>query len=164
MNIADVLYESIVDGEGVRATIFISGCKHNCKGCFNKKLQNFNYGYEVNNQLIDKISKEIEKRTFLSGITLSGGDPFYQPNEVIKLIKKLYIPQNNIWAYTGFTFEEILTNKEQKELLSYINVLVDGEFIQELHDATLAFRGSSNQRIIDVQQSLINKKVILYKE
>lgn len=160
MNIAGVLYESIVDGEGMRIVIFISGCKHNCTNCFNKELQDFNFGKPINNEIIKEISIEISKRPFLSGITLSGGDPFYQPLEVIELIKKIPIPKNNIWAYTGFNFEELLKNKEQAALLSYIDVLVDGKFLPELHDATLAFRGSSNQRIIDVKQSLKENKII----
>lgn len=162
MKIAGINYESISDGEGVRATIFISGCKHNCNGCFNKQVQDFNYGKELTKDFIEEISNNLKDNIFLSGITLSGGDPFFQPLEVLDFIKQIYIPKNNIWCYTGFTYEEILKDKDKLKLLKHIDVLVDGKFEEDKKDATLKFRGSSNQRIINVTPSLLKNEIIYY--
>lgn len=153
----------MVDGEGVRAVLFVSGCLHNCPYCHSPQTHNFTYGVEVNQELIDEINEEITKRPYISGITLSGGDCMYSPVETLKLIKKLNIPHNNIWCYTGFTFEQLITNNNQFQLLKHINVLVDGRFEYDKRDISLAFKGSSNQRIIDVKQSLKQGKVILYE-
>ena len=153
----------MVDGEGVRAVLFVSGCLHNCPYCHSPQTHNFTYGVEVNQELIDEINEEITKRPYISGITLSGGDCMYSPVETLKLIKKLNIPHNNIWCYTGFTFEQLITNNNQLQLLKHINVLVDGRFEYDKRDISLAFKGSSNQRIIDVKQSLKQGKVILYE-
>ena len=121
------------------------------------------YGVEVNQELIDDINAEIIKRPYISGITLSGGDCMYSPVETLKLIKKINIPHNNIWCYTGFTFEQLIKNNNQLQLLKHINVLVDGRFEYSKRDITLAFKGSSNQRIIDVKQSLKQGEIILYE-
>lgn len=163
MYLCGVNFESMVDGEGVRAVLFVSGCLHNCPYCHSPQTHNFTYGVEVNQELIDEINKEITKRPYISGITLSGGDCMYSPVETLKLIKKLNIPHNNIWCYTGFTFEQLITNNNQLQLLKHINVLVDGRFEYDKRDISLAFKGSSNQRIIDVKQSLKQGKVILYE-
>lgn len=164
MYICGVNYESLVDGEGVRTVIFISGCLHNCPHCHSPQTHSFTYGIEVNQSLIDEINSEISKRPFVSGITLSGGDCMYSPIETIKLIKKIKIPNNSIWCYTGFTYEELINNKNQFQLLKYIDVLVDGMFEFNKRDISLAFRGSSNQRIIDVQKSLKQNKAVLWEE
>ena len=163
MYLCGVNFESMVDGEGVRAVLFVSGCLHNCPYCHSPQTHNFTYGVEVNQELIDEINEEITKRPYISGITLSGGDCMYSPVETLKLIKKLNIPHNNIWCYTGFTFEQLITNNNQLQLLKHINVLVDGRFEYDKRDISLAFKGSSNQRIIDVKQSLKQGKVILYE-
>lgn len=162
MYLSGVNFESMVDGEGVRAVLFVSGCLHNCPYCHSPQTHSFTYGIEVNQELIDTINAEINKRPYISGITLSGGDCMYSPIETLKLIKKIVIPHNNIWCYTGFTFEEIINNKNQIQLLRHINVLVDSKFDYTKRDITLAFRGSSNQRIIDVKQSLKQGKPIPY--
>lgn len=163
MYLCGVNFESMVDGEGVRAVIFISGCLHNCPYCHSPQTHSFTYGVEVNQELIDEINAEITKRPYISGITLSGGDCMYSPVETLKLIKKLNIPHNNIWCYTGFTFEQLIKNNNQLQLLKHINVLVDGRFEYSKRDITLAFKGSSNQRIIDVKQSLKQGEIILYE-
>ena len=164
MYICGVNYESLVDGEGVRAVIFVSGCLHNCPHCHSPQTHSFTYGVEINQDLIDEINSEIAKRPYVKGITLSGGDCMYSPVETLKLIKKIKIPNNSIWCYTGFTYEELINNKNQFQLLKHIDVLVDGMFEFDKRDITLAFRGSSNQRIIDVQKSLKENKVILWEE
>ena len=163
MYLCGVNFESMVDGEGVRAVLFISGCLHNCPYCHSPQTHSFTYGVEVNQELIDDINAEITKRPYISGITLSGGDCMYSPVETLKLIKKLNIPHNNIWCYTGFTFEQLIKNNNQLQLLKRINVLVDGRFEYSKRDITLAFKGSSNQRIIDVKQSLKQGEIILYE-
>lgn len=163
MYLCGVNFESMVDGEGVRAVLFISGCLHNCPYCHSPQTHSFTFGKEVNQELIDEINTEINKRPYISGITLSGGDCMYSPVETIKFLKKLNIPHNNIWCYTGFTFEEIVQNKNQFQLLKHIDVLVDGLFEYANRDISLAFRGSTNQRIIDVKQSLKQDGIVLYK-
>ena len=154
----------MVDGEGVRAVLFISGCLHDCPYCHSPQTHSFTFGKEINQELINEINREIIKRPYISGITLSGGDCMYSPIETLKFIKKLKIPHNNIWCYTGFTYEELLNNKNQFQLLKNINVLVDGKFDYSKRDISLAFRGSTNQRIIDVKESLKQDKIILYKK
>lgn len=160
--LSGVNYESINDAEGVSCVLFVSGCRHYCKGCHSPKTHNFEYGAPVTEELIDKIKSEINKRPFLRTIVLSGGDCMYSPKETLELLNKVNKPQFKVWCYTGFTFEELIQNEEQLELLSEIDVLVDGEFDITKRDITLAFRGSSNQRIIDVQASLLENKVVLY--
>lgn len=152
MYLSGIDYESIADGIGVRCTLFISGCKHKCKDCHSPKTHDFKNGIEVTNDLIEEINNELDKRTFLSGITLSGGDPMYSARECIDLIDKLHIPKNNIWIFSGFTFEEICKDDDMKSLLRKCNILVDGPFISSLRDITLDFRGSSNQRIINLDE------------
>lgn len=162
MYLSGVNFESIADGEGCRVSIFISGCKHNCEGCHSPLTHNFHYGTLLTQDLIQNINKEILNRPFLSGITLTGGDPMYQPIEVMNLINDLIIPKNNIWCYTGFTYEELLNNDKQLNLLKKINVLVDGKFEINKRNISLRFKGSTNQRIIDVQKSLLNGEIIGY--
>lgn len=151
--ISGINYESIADAEGVACTIFISGCKHHCKECHSKDTWNFTNGKPLTEELIKEINKEIDKRPFLSGIVFSGGDPMYSAKEVHELIKKLHIPNNNIWCYSGFLFEEIQADKEKSLLLNDCNVLVDGQFETDKRDVSLNFRGSSNQRIWRKQEN-----------
>ena len=162
LHIAGVNYESIADAPGVCCTIFISGCRHHCKGCQSPATHNFSYGASVTKELIEKINEEIKMRPYLNGIVLSGGDPMYSAKEVNELLNHLIIPKNRIWCFTGFLFEELLKNKEQKKLLERIDVLIDGQFILSQRDVTLRFRGSHNQRLIDVQKSFIEGKTVLW--
>lgn len=165
MNISGINFESIVDGEGVRVVIYVSGCKHNCKGCHNPETHSFDAGQPFTESLQKSIIKYLLKTPFISGITLSGGDPMYSAESMLSFIRE--IKKNiatSIWLYSGFTFEEIQTDKTMAALLKEVDVLVDGEFILEQRDPTLRFKGSQNQRIIDVQQSLKNNKIILWRD
>ena len=147
LKISNVIYESLVDAEGVSTVIFFSGCKHYCSGCHSQVTWDFNYGIEVNDELINQINLEIDKRPYLNALVLSGGDPMYSAAEIKEFILKIHIPNNNIWCYTGFLMEQIIENYEMRELLNLCNVLIDGQFEIEKRDITLSFRGSSNQRI-----------------
>lgn len=156
MNISGYYPESINEGEGVRAVIYISGCRHFCKGCFNPKTWNFNYGEEFNEAKQEQIIDDLIGNPLLQGLTLCGGDPFFSARELIPFIQKVRERASwlNIWSYTGFTFDEILLDSTMLELLSLIDVLIDGKFVQEEKDLSLLFRGSSNQKIVDVPSSL----------
>lgn len=162
MNYLDILDCDILDGDGVRVTLFVSGCSHHCKGCQNPKSWDAFNGKEFTQDTVQKILKALD-RDYIDGLTLSGGDPLFMQNrfEVTRLCKevKKAFPNKTIWLYTGYKYEEI----ETLEVLNYVDVLVDGKFKLDLRDVTLAFKGSSNQRIIDVQKSLKEKEVVLYK-
>ncbi len=147
LKISNVIYESLVDAEGVSTVMFFSGCKHYCSGCHSQVTWDFNYGIEVNDELINQINLEIDKRPYLNALVLSGGDPMYSAKEIINFLPKIHIPNNNIWCYSGFTLEQILNDPIKKELLFKCNVLIDGLFVKELRDITLNYRGSSNQNI-----------------
>lgn len=180
MNIAGINYESINDGEGVRTTIFVSGCSHKCPNCHNPQTHDINYGVKLTDELQNEIIDNIKKRPFISGITLSGGDPLHYNNvkDVFNLIIKLKnkFPNKNIWLYTGYTWNQIFYpittdnfNLERDKIFDYrrrvielCDVLVDGRYVDELRDLTLGFKGSSNQRVIDVKESLKENKVVLY--
>lgn len=165
MNVSGINFESIADGEGVRVVVFISGCLHNCKGCHNPASHSFTAGQPFTSDLQDKIVAYIKNTPFISGLTLSGGDPMYSAEELIPFVQKLRseVDGVTVWIYSGFLYEEIKQNEEMSELLKQCDVLVDGEFVLEQRDITLAYKGSQNQRIIDVQKSLSLQKVITYE-
>lgn len=123
---------------------------------------NFNYGEKITDDLTSFINSEIDKRPFLSALVLSGGDPMYSAAEVKKFISMIHVPKNNIWCYSGFKIEHILKNPDMRELLTMCNVLVDGEFDINKRDITLSFRGSGNQRVIDVRKTLMKNKICLW--
>jgi len=160
--LSGVNYESINDAEGVSCVLFVSGCKHCCKGCHSPNTHNFTYGTPVTEDLVMTIKAEINKRPFLKTIVLSGGDCMYSPTETLDLLKKVKEHKFQVWCYTGFTFEELIQDEEQLKLLKEIDVLVDGPFDMTKRDITLAFRGSTNQRIIDVKTSLKEGTLVLY--
>ncbi|MCY9737503.1 anaerobic ribonucleoside-triphosphate reductase activating protein [Paenibacillus alvei] len=166
MMISGYYKESINEGEGLRAVIFISGCKHYCKGCFNPETWNFEHGEEFTLEKQMDIINDILCNPLLDGITLCGGDPFYSAREVVDFVRlfKSKAPNLTVWAYTGFMFEQLLHVPIMLELLQLIDVLIDGRFIEDKRDLTLKFRGSSNQRIIDVQKSLESHNLIICKE
>ena len=163
---APLQYDSIVDGEGLRAVLWTQGCPHNCKGCHNPKTHSFKEGYLTDTmELIEELNKNIK---YQDGITLSGGDPFMQPkavNEIAKYVKSI---DKNVWAYTGFEFEQLLEMSEKnnsiKELLNNIDVLIDGKFKIEELSLDLYYRGSRNQRVINVKESLKQNQVILIEK
>ena len=158
---SDLQPDSIVDGEGIRTVIWTQGCSHNCKGCHNQSTHDFNGGFEVDTE---EIKQELSLLEGQQGITLSGGDPLFQAKactEIAKYAKEIGL---DVWCYTGFTFEVLLKSKDALELLQYVDVLVDGKFILEEKSLNLDFRGSSNQRIIDVSESLKQGKAVIIKK
>ncbi|EHW9791139.1 TPA: anaerobic ribonucleoside-triphosphate reductase activating protein [Listeria innocua] len=164
--IADYKAFNFVDGEGVRCSLYVSGCPFHCEGCYNKAAQSFKYGKPYTKELEDDILKDIGHES-VQGLTLLGGEPFLNTAtclSVVKRIRATYGETKDIWSWTGYTWDEMMQETTDKlELLSLIDVLVDGRFEQKLFDPNLAFRGSSNQRIIDVQKSLAAEEVVLYE-
>ncbi|MBO5104498.1 MAG: anaerobic ribonucleoside-triphosphate reductase activating protein [Ruminococcus sp.] len=154
LRIAGTVNDSIVDGDGIRFTIFTQGCPHNCEGCHNPQTHDFNGGTVADT---DELLEKIKENPLLDGVTFSGGEPFCQAHELAVLGKKIKSLGLNITTYTGYTFEELYTNRDKNhwgELLAVTDILIDGRFILALKDWTIKFRGSSNQRYIDCQESL----------
>jgi len=163
MRVAGIVENSFVDGKGIRFAIFTQGCLHRCEGCHNPETHKLCGGQLVN--VRDLANKYLENKEYLSGITLSGGDPFEQSDECIKLIDCIGESINgNIWCYTGYTFEQLLDNrdKQKRELLEKIDVLVDGKYEASRKSFESKFRGSSNQRLVNVKESIKANKVIEY--
>jgi anaerobic ribonucleoside-triphosphate reductase activating protein len=155
--------DSIVDGEGIRMVLWTQGCAHNCPGCHNQETHSFEGGFLKD---IDELKQEILKVKDHDGITLSGGDPFFQVEPCLEIAKFCQDNHLNVWCYTGFTFEQLRSKNNPKieEFLKHIDVLVDGLFVLEQKSLSLKFRGSKNQRIINVRESLKkNKPVIIRK-
>lgn len=162
--LSGVNYESVADGPGVRAAIFLSGCTHNCPGCHNRQTHDPCYGSQLNDAMIYTIAYLIDNRPHISGITLTGGDPLYNIEATANFLSKLkeYLGERwnklNVWLYTGYTWNQIMekykTDEHLQRLLLMVDVVVDGPFIQNQADKRLAFRGSLNQRIVDVQRSM----------
>lgn len=161
IRIAGIVEESIVDGPGIRLTLFTQGCLHACPNCHNPETHALDKGYVIDTEDVVKLCKE---NKLLSGITLSGGEPFLQPKECFDIIKKVRNKDFNVIVYTGYTYEELLDfakeNKYINSILNNIDYLVDGKYIDKLRDLKLFFRGSSNQRFIDVKKTLKEKKVV----
>ena len=161
LRIAGIEKESITDGVGIRYTIFTQGCKHNCLGCHNPETHDIYGGYNIS---IDEIIEDLKSNPLLDGVTLSGGDPFYQSRKCIELINRIKneVGHLNIWAYSGFKYEEITNDSEMLEMLKLVDVLVDGKFVIDKRNVEGKFKGSDNQKIIDVKQSICNNKIINY--
>lgn len=172
MNYGEIKNFDIANGEGVRVSLFVSGCTHHCKNCFNPETWSFEYGKPFTKETEDYII-ECLTPDYIDGLSLLGGEPFEPQNQEVLLpfLRKVKneLPNKNIWCYTGYLFDrELLSESRARceftdEMLSLIDVLVDGEFVQAMHDISLAFRGSSNQRIIDVQKSLETGEVKLHR-
>ncbi|VFB14959.1 ribonucleoside-triphosphate reductase class III activase subunit [Bacteroides heparinolyticus] len=159
LSILDILEDTTVDGPGFRTAIYAAGCPNRCPGCHNPSSWDINRGRRMS---VDEILEKVLADNF-ADVTFSGGDPMFQPEGFAQLayaIKKQ--SQKNIWCYTGYTFEKLLNNPRQAKLLEYIDVLVDGKFKEELRDEELYFRGSRNQRLIDVQASLKRNETVTY--
>lgn len=179
MHFGNIKKYDIANGEGVRVSLFVSGCRNYCKNCFNPETWNFNYGKEFTKEVEEEILKALAP-SYINGLTILGGEPFEVENqrgvvEFIKRVKEAY-PNKSIWMYSGYLLDEDIHNPSGKvhcevtyDILNNIDVLVDGRFVEELKNLSLKFRGSSNQRIILVQESLKEGKIVLsplnaYKE
>ncbi len=172
MNYAAIKKHDVANGPGIRTSLFVSGCTHHCKGCFNKEAWDFNYGSPFTTSIMYDILEAV-KPDYIKGLTLLGGEPFEYANQIAllplaKAFREKY-PNKSLWCYSGYTFDvdmKDMINKwpETKEFLSYIDVLVDGKFIEEEKDLNLRFRGSQNQRVIMVQESLSKGEVVLWNE
>lgn len=171
MNYATIKKYDIANGTGVRVSLFVSGCTHHCKGCFNAETWDFNYGKPFTKEVEDEIITALSK-SYISGLSLLGGEPFEVENQKVLApfltrVKSLF-PDKDIWCYSGYNFEsDMLTGKLgdhniTDEMLRNIDVLVDGEFVESLKDISLRFKGSSNQRIIDVSKSLATDSLVLW--
>lgn len=167
MNIAKIKYNNISNGIGIRTSLFVTGCVHNCKGCFNSDIANKNTGEPFTDSIKRQILQSL-KPNHIAGLTLLGGEammPYNAPELTIlcEEVRGLY-PNKTIWVFSGFEYEQIIKDPIKLKLLEQCDVLVDGKFEQELYSPTLRFKGSSNQRIIDIQESLKGNRVILYLE
>ena len=173
MNYASIKDCDIANGPGVRVSLFVSGCTHHCKGCFNREAWDFDYGEAFTQETMDLIL-EMLSPGYIKGLTLLGGEPFEPQNqgpivELLRQVKSRY-PEKSIWAFSGYLFDrDILSGRLgdpeiTKEYLSYLDVLVDGPFVEAKKDLMLRFRGSSNQRLIDVQKSLSSGSVVEWED
>lgn len=179
--IAKVKPYTIENGDGIRVSIFFSGCEHYCKNCFNSELWDFNVGEEFNKDYYENKIKPLVEKDYIDGISCLGGEPFHPKNiattYTLLVLFKHDFPNKSAWVWSGYTYEELLSEEYELTLdlwdymdginvstLDKIDVLVDGKFTEEKKQLRLAYRGSTNQRIIDVQKSLRENKVILYKE
>ncbi|GJM58967.1 anaerobic ribonucleoside-triphosphate reductase activating protein [uncultured Dubosiella sp.] len=171
MNYGNIKKYDIANGEGVRVTLFVSGCTNHCFNCFQPETWDFDYGQPFTNETMRELLEAL-RPDYIQGLTLLGGDPFELSNqegliELLREVKKQY-PEKDIWSYTGFILDQDLLDGGRRhgpytdEMLSYIDVLVDGPFIQDKKNISLKFRGSENQRVIDLKKSLKKQEVILY--
>ena len=152
IKIAGAKKHSLVDGLGVRYTLFMQGCPHNCKGCHNPDTHDINKGKILD---VKDVYNDIMTTRYIDGVTISGGDPFFQPEALCELLKMLKEQGLSIWCYSGWRFEDLLLNEKQAKALKYVDVLVDGKFEEDKKSKECMFRGSTNQRIIDVKATLI---------
>lgn len=172
MKYGELKKNDIANGEGVRTSLFVSGCTHHCKDCFNPETWNFDFGKEFDDSTKEEIFKSVEPY-WIDGLSLLGGEPFEPENQKVlypflKEFKEKF-PNKNVWCYSGYTFEELTGSSRAviditKDMLSLIDILVDGEFMTELKDISLKFRGSSNQRVVDVKKTMENGKIVLHLE
>ena len=167
MNYHNIKTDDMLNGDGLRVTCWISGCDLKCPKCYNPQTWDFNSGIPFTEDTMQEILYDLSK-PYIKGLTLSGGHPLDPLNapEVLKIVKriKMVFPNKDIWIYSGYVWENIIKDETLKEILKYTDVLVDGAYVDELRDISLPFRGSSNQRIINVTQSLEQNKIILWQE
>ncbi|RKI22419.1 anaerobic ribonucleoside-triphosphate reductase activating protein [bacterium 1xD8-6] len=173
MNYADIKQYDVANGPGVRVSVFVSGCTHHCKECFNPETWDFQYGKPFTEETAALVLEYLEPE-YIKGLTLLGGEPFEHVNQqgllpLVRAVRQRY-PQKDIWCFTGYDFDKdilgrmVLEWEETREFLSFIDVLVDGEFMIDKKDLGLAFKGSSNQRTILVQESLKNDRISLWEQ
>lgn len=166
MKYHNITHDDMNNGDGLRVVLWVAGCEHHCKDCHNPVTWNPDDGAEFTFQDAEEIFRDLEK-DYIAGITLSGGDPLHPANRedvthLIDFIKNLY-PGKTVWVYTGYTWEEIMEISELMTLMEMVDVLVDGRFVNELKDATYPWAGSTNQRVIDVQKTIKEGRVILHE-
>lgn len=179
MNYSGISECDVLNGTGFRVVLFVSGCSHRCYNCQNPKTWDKNFGHPFTEKTKQYIFNCLDK-DYIDGITITGGDPLYKYNldEVLKLVQEIRIsfPEKTIWLYTGYTWEQLVYSKmplaenpeeflywnQRNEIISNVDVLVDGRYIDEQRDITLKFKGSKNQRVIDVQKSIAQNKIVLY--
>lgn len=166
MNYCEIKNADIANGLGVRISLFVSGCEHHCIGCFNQEAWNFKYGNEFTDDIFQKLLEKLDK-PYISGLTILGGEPLHPANietvlNIVTTVRET-LPTKNIWVYTGYTLDELIArnNKTTNDILKNIDVLVDGRFELDKKDITLQFRGSSNQRLIDMKQTTNYKQPTL---
>ncbi len=173
MNYADIKRIDVANGPGIRVSLFVSGCTHHCKGCFNPETWDFNFGKPFNEAEINEIMEYL-KPSHIKGLSLLGGEPFEYTNQqgllpLLRRFKSTY-PEKSVWCYSGYLFDKDIKERmmimwpETRELITYIDYLVDGKFMEDKKDLTLRFKGSSNQRIIDVKKSLVSSEIVLWEE
>lgn len=164
MNYIKITKNDIANGSGVRVTLWASGCSLHCKGCHNPQTWDFNAGKPFDNVAKQELFNALNK-PYIQGITFSGGNPLDRPYEIFLLINEIKskFPNKNIWLYSGYTYDEICMSREKFKAILGVDVLVDGPYIEEQRDITLPFRGSKNQRLIDVQETLKQGQIIQYK-
>ena len=171
MHVGEVMTADVANGEGMRVSVFVSGCRNHCKGCFQSQTWDFNYGREYTPEIEQFIIDELSK-SYYDGITILGGDPMEPENQepVLRLLRRIKkeLPDKNVWAYTGYVYDRDLVpggkrfvDGVTRELLESIDILIDGRFVEELKNLMLNFRGSSNQRIIKMKETLETGKVVL---
>lgn len=161
MRYGQIRQYDVSNGEGIRTSVFVTGCTHACKNCFNEEYQDFSAG-EVWGEAQTELVVRYLDDPCVAGLTLLGGEPFQNTKELLPIVRTLRSRvSKSIWIYSGYTFEELLQDEEKVQLLSLCDVLVDGRFVEEKKDLTLKFRGSSNQRILDVKQSLKTGRAVL---
>lgn len=158
MRIAGLTQDSIVDGPGFRFTVFVQGCAHHCEGCHNPQTHDPAGGKDMTT---DEIIREMRSNPLTDGLTLSGGEPFDQTEDCLTLVRAARESGLNVWSYSGYLFEQLLADEKKSQLLKELDVLVDGPFVLSQRSLALAWRGSRNQRVIDVQKSLAAGEVIL---
>lgn len=168
MNYSGIIKEDISNGPGIRLSLFVSGCPFHCKGCFNEETWNYQNGSSFSENTIDEIVKFYKSNPQITGFSLLGGEPFAQGSDtllLIKLIQKLKEETNccSFWVWSGYTFEKLIDSRGRLKLLLYFDVLVDGRFEEDKKDLRLPYCGSTNQRVIDVQESLKEGKVVLWE-
>lgn len=170
MNYGEIKDCDIANGEGVRVSLFVSGCTHHCPNCFNQQTWDFSFGQPFTREVEDRLLQKLS-RSYIGGLSLLGGEPFEPANQKVLLpflrrVKEMY-PQKNIWCYSGYTLEELLGpsrahTDDTLPMLQLIDILVDGRFVEALKDISLKFRGSSNQNVIDVKKTLASGEKVLY--
>lgn len=162
MNYAKIRKLDVTNGPGIRTTLFVSGCTHNCEGCFNKEQQDFNYGNKFTKETEDEFI-QLTKNKQIKGVNILGGEPMQQIMDdiLLNLLKRIKLETDKpIWLWSGYTFEEIVNNPKRLEILREVDVLIDGKFQADKRDIMLKYRGSSNQRVIDVKKSLEQGNIV----